>query len=356
LNLKIDELQSPAAATRSRAAESTPAPRSAPTTATLPPARLPAMTLRCFADDGALHPMEFLKQIEKYTAAYNVPDAHQIDIAVDHLEGAPQDWATAFSDQWETWDEFRRAFVSRYWSLSRQDAIVAEFMNTVYSKGAHHSMTRFLLHWMGKLKFVTPPLDPARFLRQFIHSLPANIFNILVASNIRSTAELLQVLQRMDEGATRRGQRQASVNSDNQPKVNAAATHANDAMTTPRTNDATRTPRAQETTTATMANDASTMQRLCEFSKANNASTTSTQRVNDTTTTPKVCEFPTAAKTNVNQKPNVSQNLSRVSLQRHITRTRKDAYLIESDKPWATVNSSFPFRSIVFDRGKLFRQ
>jgi hypothetical protein len=171
--------------------------------------------MRRFADTGALHPMEFLKQIEKYTFPFNVPDETMIDFAVNHLEGAPQDWATALSDQWATWEDFREAFLTMYWSLARQDAIVAEFANTMYNKCTHHSMTQFLIYWMGKVKFLTPPIEPARFMRQFIHLLPANTFNILATSNVRTTTELLQVLQIMDEGVTRRGHRQAAMDSAN---------------------------------------------------------------------------------------------------------------------------------------------
>lgn len=216
LKSKVDSLQSPAD-TQSQDTESTSGPRGAPTTGTLLPLpmQLPAPVMRRFADNGALHPMEFLKQIEKYSSQCNLTDQVKIDMAVNHLDGSTQVWASALSDLWETWDDFRQAFISMYWSPERQDNIIAEFSTTKYSSVTHLSMAQFLLQWMGKVKFLTPPIEPAKFLRQFMHLLPANTFNILTASNIRTTTELLQVLQRMDEGATRRGTRQSVVESSN---------------------------------------------------------------------------------------------------------------------------------------------
>jgi hypothetical protein len=179
-----------------------------------PVSHSPAVTIQRFANDANLHPMDFLRQTERYATSFNITDSeHLIDIAVSHLDDGPRDCATALSDTWGSWDDFRRDFMAMYWSLARQDAIIAEFSNTMYNKASNSTMAKFLIHWMGQMKHLTPPMEPARFLRQFMYLLPANVFNILTASNVSTTTELLQILQRMDEGAIRRGLRQVAVDT-----------------------------------------------------------------------------------------------------------------------------------------------
>jgi hypothetical protein len=101
LKLRIDTLQSPVTARTQDAGSAASRRASATASAIVSPAQLPTATLRRFRGNGALHPMEFLKQIEKNTLPYNAPDETMIDIAINHLDGAAQDWANALSDQWD---------------------------------------------------------------------------------------------------------------------------------------------------------------------------------------------------------------------------------------------------------------
>lgn len=172
-----------------------------------------------FRDDGHTHPMEFLASVERYLGETATPDHTWVREAITFLDGMPRDWGSAFEDSWTQWEGFRSAFTDMFWSEERQERVIDDLHNGSFNKRLHNSLTEFFVHWMQRVKHLSPPMSPRTFLRRITHLFPANVENVVLAARVSTAEEMLSLLRDLDDAATRRQERTLTSTSDRQPQT-----------------------------------------------------------------------------------------------------------------------------------------
>lgn len=174
----------------------------------------PAPLLR-FNDDGKVHPVDFLRDVEVNLTRAEVPAHDWVRLAIQQMDGMPGDWGIAFSDSWDDWSSFKTAFLDMFWSEDRQERLLHELHHNFYTRQNQKTMTEFFISWMKRVKHLTTPMPMRMFLRQISHLFPANVENVLISARITTPEQMLSILRDIDEASIRRHERTVNETSSN---------------------------------------------------------------------------------------------------------------------------------------------
>jgi hypothetical protein len=164
----------------------------------------PVSPLPRFADNGQVHPVDFVTALEDYFSIHHVNPLSRVAIALTQLDGMPNAWGHAFHCTGSDWISFRQSFLSMFWAEVQQDRVIDNMYRSSYDRDTHGSMAAFALHWMAAVKHLSEPIRSHTFVRRLSRMLPSDIEETLLAARVTDEADMLSLLRQLDDAAERR--------------------------------------------------------------------------------------------------------------------------------------------------------
>jgi hypothetical protein len=134
-----------------------------------------------FNGDSSLHPVKFLNELESYFRLNRVNDVGlKKEIAVRCLEGAADNWVGPRRETLATFEDFKAAFLHRYWGEARQEEVRAEIYKGKYDKECGLTFADYFNKILNLARYLTIPMSDATVMKHIASHYPARVGRILV--------------------------------------------------------------------------------------------------------------------------------------------------------------------------------
>lgn len=146
--------------------------------------------------DGRLepiHPEEFLVQLIQYFQSQLLTETQKITIATSRLTQGAKSWYNVVYPIPITFSEFIDQFRNYFWSLDIQENIRNKLNRPVFVEDIY-KLKQHSIEWIGKTKYLNPPMSQAEMVTKLMHHYPTNIGISLKGLKIQSSYELIQHL------------------------------------------------------------------------------------------------------------------------------------------------------------------
>ena len=189
------------------------------------------------------HPVKFLEELEDYFKECQIPHERRIHTAISCLSGKMEEWGLVFKDRWEDYGQFRRQFLTEFWSCTQQEE-VRRAITIGHWDRRDGTMTEHLIRLVNQAKYLDPPLAEGQLITALARHYPPEIERSVWTAGIADVPAAITFLRRMD-GTTSRPARHADT-TESTPVNNAAACPVDAASRPAETTTSQPQPPAQE--------------------------------------------------------------------------------------------------------------
>lgn len=152
-----------------------------------------------FTGNGNENPKVFLRELEDYFNETRVAPDKRLKAVEKLLGGSCRNWYLAFKYCFGSYEDFRTAFLKKYWSLEVQQAIRISLYSQRYSA---HQQSRYVEYFIDKLQQLKE-LDNAptetELIVTIINQLPVEVQRMMVAAQVKTLVEAEQLLRQLDQ-------------------------------------------------------------------------------------------------------------------------------------------------------------
>lgn len=162
-----------------------------------------------FKPDGDVHIVNFLRNIERnFTPEWN--DDLRIRYVINNTHWRAQAEFIKFSQQSDTYNEFKELVLNRYWSTDEQSLINQEIHEAPYfQQSKFRSMEEYIKYYWERNELLNAPIDEKTFIDCFRGKLPDWVRPLLIGFHFTTVNQLLDLVRQYDrEYARRRSNRQ----------------------------------------------------------------------------------------------------------------------------------------------------
>lgn len=147
-------------------------------------------------------------------------EEYKIKIAKRMLEGAALTWANQCASQFNTFEDFERLFLNKYWSQTKQVRLQNEFLNGPSYVAGKQSMLEFCQEELRKLVHLDQPLGTLPVISTLCRRLPEDLNWELVHCPTDSIENFLNFIERIDNAMAREPRPQDTHHSHKQKGYN----------------------------------------------------------------------------------------------------------------------------------------
>nr|CAH7738807.1 unnamed protein product [Callosobruchus chinensis] len=150
-----------------------------------------------FAPGGLLHPMNFLKKLERLLNEAGVPEGGKLILALGCLRGSAAEWAEIKEDSFRSFVDFVEAFKNRYWGVDEQRSL---FYEIKYGKFESGSRADYFLKLARLAKFLSEKIneeDLIAYISQHFSNEP-EIRKSIVTQNLDTLEQVEIFLRKLD--------------------------------------------------------------------------------------------------------------------------------------------------------------
>nr|CAH7764166.1 unnamed protein product [Callosobruchus chinensis] len=150
-----------------------------------------------FAPGGLLHPMNFLKKLERLLNEAGVPEGGKLNLALGCLRGSAAEWAEIKEDSFRSFVDFVEAFKNRYWGVDEQRSL---FYEIKYGKFESGSRADYFLKLARLAKFLSEKIneeDLIAYISQHFSNEP-EIRKSIVTQNLDTLEQVEIFLRKLD--------------------------------------------------------------------------------------------------------------------------------------------------------------
>lgn len=145
-----------------------------------------------FDDNGSIHPVDFIRQVEQLIDSTNFPLA--ACFLADKFKGRAKTWADVFLSTFNEFDSFKTAFLEQFWGHSQQLKVKLLLESNVYNEG---SFVDYFLHFVGMGKHLQPSYEERMLISTISRHFPPHIASCLVG--VRTVRDALDRLRHADQ-------------------------------------------------------------------------------------------------------------------------------------------------------------
>lgn len=150
--------------------------------------------LPIFDENLNTNPQNFLIELHDYFRLRSIPPNMYMIIVRKALQGRALNWFNLTANENTTFEDFKRNFVSRYWSSSKRNDIRMQLVSGSYDPESGQSMIDYFLEMAELGRQVDPPLNELELLETVINHFQDSVRLNLIVAKPRSCAEMLELL------------------------------------------------------------------------------------------------------------------------------------------------------------------
>ena len=195
-----------------------------------------------YAGASGQHPVKFLGELEEYFEECRVPYGRRVSTAVSCLGGKLEEWGLVFKDRWEDYGQFRRQFLTEFWSSTQQEEVRRKITIGHWDR-RDGTMTEHFIRLVNQARYLDPPLAEGQLITALARHYPPEIERSVWTAGIADVPAAITFLRRMD-GTTSRPARRAETTES--PSVHNTAARPVEAASRPTENAPPQQPPAQQ--------------------------------------------------------------------------------------------------------------
>lgn len=147
----------------------------------------------------SVHPVDFFNSLENYLLNVKLTEKHKMNTSFEMLEGNAKIWANVNKAKWQKFDEFKDAFLKKYWSEEIQDKIRSGlFMQRSYNP-RFGKYTDHAWYWINRTIHLTPAIGEGQLVRSIAKHFSKDIETILITARVKTIDELIDVLENLED-------------------------------------------------------------------------------------------------------------------------------------------------------------
>lgn len=150
--------------------------------------------LPVFDNEGPLHPVDFLLQLETNFNIHNIPYDKFKYRCNDLFKNSAKLWANAILHKFKNYSEFKVAFLEHFWGPHQQHAVSTKIESDTYTEGS--SIVDFFTYHVGLAKHLQPPYSDDLLIATIARNLPPHVSTMLVgATDIKQALDRLRLAE-----------------------------------------------------------------------------------------------------------------------------------------------------------------
>lgn len=157
---------------------------------------------KTFSGEGKYHAVDFIASCKDQFIP-GMTDQNKIKIAKRSLEGSVLTWANQCAEQFVTFEDFEKLFLSKYWSEAKQIRLQSEFLNGPVYVGGKQTMKKFCEDELEKLVHLDKQLGTLTIISTLCRRLPEDLNWQLIHCPTDSIENFLNFIEKIDHAMTR---------------------------------------------------------------------------------------------------------------------------------------------------------
>nr|CAH7765636.1 unnamed protein product [Callosobruchus chinensis] len=152
-----------------------------------------------FTPGGKMHPMAFLRLIEKIFQETGVPEQRKIGLAITCLRGSATDWASIKEKSFTSYGIFREMFINRFWGVDKQRDL---FLHLNYGKFESGSRAEYFLNLVNQASFLSESIPEEKLIKMLAKHFSPDIQRGMMILGLNEFDAVDDYLHNLDESYT----------------------------------------------------------------------------------------------------------------------------------------------------------
>nr|CAH7729530.1 unnamed protein product [Callosobruchus chinensis] len=152
-----------------------------------------------FTPGGKMHPMAFLRRIEKIFQEAGVPEQRKIGLAITCLRGSATDWASIKEKSFTSYGIFREMFINRFWGVDKQRDL---FLHLNYGKFESGSRAEYFLNLVNQASFLSESIPEEKLIKMLAKHFSPDIQRGMMILGLNEFDAVDDYLHNLDESYT----------------------------------------------------------------------------------------------------------------------------------------------------------
>lgn len=148
---------------------------------------------------GKANPNKFLKQLERYIKSINGQN-QALDIAIGSLTGSAQKILELYSDNWNSFEDFRKDLLDVFWGSREREVAKNRLIDSTWSPSSGTTMEEYFAEVVDLVKDLQMPLNESEIVGYIMRHYPQDVqiawFANRAPSNYKSGLEFLRNIEK----------------------------------------------------------------------------------------------------------------------------------------------------------------
>ncbi|PNF36604.1 hypothetical protein B7P43_G13842, partial [Cryptotermes secundus] len=168
------------------------------------------------------NPVYHIRQLDEFMRVRGVPKALQLAVAYRSMTGQmTKQWAETASWNLKDYQEFRREFLSVWWSSSRQSLVKCKLYQGKFNRSSGLSISAYFLQQATTASYLEPRLSDIEIIEAVRFHYPIQIQRAMLSNQLTSIGDALDLLKRVEVMEASEGyQRPHNPAPQNNPSAN----------------------------------------------------------------------------------------------------------------------------------------
>jgi hypothetical protein len=172
------------------------------------------------------HPVTFLEHLEIYLMKV-ATDGHELETAIECLEGAARDWARVYKDRWNSVADFKSDFLKSYWGSYDQNELRRSIVHGTWDRIKEPLMANYFIKIVGQTKMLSYSMSEEQLISDIIRHFPRYVQQSFITSKSKTILETAEFLRSMDEVNKQEFKQSNSTNSAKPDKTKKQTQYGN---------------------------------------------------------------------------------------------------------------------------------
>nr|CAI5850546.1 unnamed protein product [Callosobruchus analis] len=148
-----------------------------------------------FIPGGTMHPMLFLKKLERYFEDAGVPDKAKVGLAINCLRSSAADWVANKEASFSSYDIFKDMFKKRYWGEDEERQLFYSIKYGVYNGG---NKADYILKLASQASFLSQEIKEKDLVEMLLGHFGNDIQRGAVLSGVKCIDDLEEYMRKID--------------------------------------------------------------------------------------------------------------------------------------------------------------
>ncbi|XP_024946769.1 uncharacterized protein LOC112495244 [Cephus cinctus] len=158
----------------------------------------PRMTLPTFNGAATSRPMRYLQELKQYCLTLGLEQDIKLVIS-QSMTGSTKEWWLLIEEKIYAWEDFEREFKRRFWNEEEQYRISEKLEFGSFDENKKGSRVDYAIRIISNAKDIEPPIPEAQIITKMARHFDENIRSAILARGMKTTDEILDLLQRFDK-------------------------------------------------------------------------------------------------------------------------------------------------------------